>query len=125
MIERGFTMFRIALKSLREKEGLSQYAFAKKFGVSQSTVGMWESGKREPNFTTLNKLAKFFRVSTDYLLNETDEQSFPHPQKNALPELSTEEALLIASKNMLGRTPTKEELRKFLNMSKAFFDVKD
>lgn len=61
-------MFRIRLKELREKTGLSQYGFADKFGVAQSTVGSWEAGKREPNFLTMQRLADFFGVSVDYLL---------------------------------------------------------
>ena len=63
-------MFRIRLKELREKAGLSQYKFAEKFGVSQSTVGNWEAGAREPNFKTLQRLAKFFDVSLDYFLGD-------------------------------------------------------
>lgn len=61
-------MFRVELKKHREGAGLSQYKLAEKMGVSQATVGMWESGKREPNFTTLCKLADFFGVSVDSLL---------------------------------------------------------
>ena len=65
-------MFSIKLKELREKAGFSQQALANKIGVSQSTIGMWESGKREPNFETTSKLADFFNCSTDYLLGKSD-----------------------------------------------------
>ena len=61
-------MFQVRLKELRESRGLSQYSFADVFGVSQSTVGNWEAGKREPNFDTMQRLANFFGVSVDYLL---------------------------------------------------------
>ena len=73
-------MFQIRLKKLREATGLSQYSFAKQFGVAQSTVGSWEAGKREPNFATAQRLADFFNVSVDYLLGRTDEKS-PAPQE--------------------------------------------
>lgn len=36
-------MFQVRLKKLREDRGYSQYTFAKKIGVAQSTVGGWES----------------------------------------------------------------------------------
>lgn len=62
-------MFRIELKKLREERGLSQYKLAEVLGVSQSAVGLWESGKREPNFTTLCIIADFFGVSADQLLS--------------------------------------------------------
>ena len=68
-------VFQIRLKELREATGLSQYSFAKQFGVAQSTVGSWEAGKREPNFATAQRLADFFNVSVDYLLGRTDEKS--------------------------------------------------
>lgn len=61
-------MFSIKLKELREGRGLSQQALAQKIEVSQSTIGMWESKKREPNFETMEKIADFFNVTTDYLL---------------------------------------------------------
>lgn len=60
-------MFQIALKSLRENAGLSQYKLAKLMGVSQSTIGMWESGKNKPEYANLQKLAKIFDVPLDTL----------------------------------------------------------
>lgn len=63
-------MFQVILKDLREKRGLSQRDLAKLLGVSASTIGMWESGKREPNFKTLIKIANFFDVSTDYMMGK-------------------------------------------------------
>lgn len=62
-------MFPSTLKILRKASGYkSQQAFADAFGVAQSTVGMWEAGKREPNYETTIRLSKFFNVSIDYLL---------------------------------------------------------
>ena len=55
-------MFQIRLKKLREDMGISQYEFARRLEVAQSTVGGWESGKREPNFTTMQTIADFFNV---------------------------------------------------------------
>lgn len=68
-------MFRIRLKELREKTHLSQKQLADKLGISQGTVGNWESGIREPNFQTVTKLAKYFNVSIDYLLGTSTPDS--------------------------------------------------
>lgn len=68
-------MFRLKLKELRERAGYSQYSFAEAFGVAQSTVGGWESGKREPKFETMQKIADFFGVSVDYLLGRDTKKS--------------------------------------------------
>ena len=70
-------MFRIRLKELREQKGLSQDAFSKDIGVSQSTVGNWESGTRQPKMDVLEKIARYFDVSTDYLLGRSDESVLP------------------------------------------------
>ena len=53
-------MFQIRLRELREAAGYkSQQSFADAFGVAQSTVGNWEAGKREPNYETTKRLARF------------------------------------------------------------------
>ena len=62
-------MFGSRIKELRDRKGISQQTLATALNVAQSTVGNWESGIREPNFETLQKLASFFGVSIDYLLN--------------------------------------------------------
>ena len=61
-------MFGLKIKELREKEPLTQAEFAKKIGVSQSTVAAWELGTREPNIETLIKLSRYFNTSVDYLV---------------------------------------------------------
>lgn len=61
-------MFAEALKHLRKARKLNQISLADIFGVSQATIASWESGKRQPDFETLLKIADFFQVSTDYLL---------------------------------------------------------
>ena len=55
------------LKYLRERDGLSQSELAEKMGLSKATIGMYESGRREPNFETEEKLADFFYVTLDVL----------------------------------------------------------
>lgn len=64
-------LFKI-LKLERKKKGLSQMAFAKLFGVSQQTIGSWETNRTSPDLESLSKLANFFNVSVDYLLGLTD-----------------------------------------------------
>ncbi|WP_167630643.1 helix-turn-helix domain-containing protein [Listeria valentina] len=56
------------IAELRKKRGLSQSNLAKDLNVSTSTVGMWETNKREPDYETLKKITYYFNVSADYLL---------------------------------------------------------
>ena len=60
-------MFRFRLKELREEAHVSQAQLARAIGVSQSTVGMWESGRSVPEYKTLLRVADYFDVSVDYL----------------------------------------------------------
>ncbi len=66
-------MLKDKLKELRKKKGITQTEFAKEFNISVGTIGNWETGNREPDYEMLKKIAKYFNVSTDYLLGETDE----------------------------------------------------
>lgn len=72
-------MFRIRLKKLRENKNLSQYDLAHDLSISQSAIGNWESGKREPNFSMMQKIANYFNVSVDYLLGREDSPTFTIP----------------------------------------------
>ena len=63
------------LRSLRENKGLLQKELADKLGISTSTIGMYEQNRREPDNETLKKIANFFSVSTDYLLENVCEKS--------------------------------------------------
>lgn len=56
------------IRELRLKAGLTQIEFAEIMRVSKGAVGNWETGKREPDYATLQRLADYFHVTTDYLL---------------------------------------------------------
>jgi transcriptional regulator with XRE-family HTH domain len=56
------------LKKYRINKGLSQKQLAEVFKVSPSSITMYETGQREPNFTLLDQMATFFEISTDVLL---------------------------------------------------------
>lgn len=60
------------IKILREELCLKQEELANKMSVSPSSIGMYETNKREPNNELILKLAQFFGVSTDYLLGKSD-----------------------------------------------------
>lgn len=58
------------LKDLRMQKGLSQIELAKKIGLSNSTISMYERGEREPDFETLDLIGDFFNVDVNYLLGK-------------------------------------------------------
>ncbi|MFY0742124.1 helix-turn-helix transcriptional regulator [Solibacillus silvestris] len=64
--------FGTRLTTLRKQKKLLQADLAKKIGIARATYGAYEQGTRQPDFDTLEKIADFFEVSTDYLLGRTD-----------------------------------------------------
>ena len=60
------------LKELRLERGLSQIQLAQETGLGKSAIGLWELGQRIPNALAVITLAKYFNVTTDYLLGVTD-----------------------------------------------------
>lgn len=60
------------LRQLRRQKGLSQLRLAMELGMSQNTISRYESGEREADYQTLIRLADYFNVSIDYLLERTE-----------------------------------------------------
>lgn len=60
------------LKDLRKEKALSQQQLAKAIGVTQKAIDFWEKGINEPKASYIVLLAKYFDVSTDYLLGIED-----------------------------------------------------
>ena len=63
------------LRSLRKQDDLNQSVVANAIGVARSTISMWESGEREPDFEALEALADYFNVpiSTFFASGEVEE----------------------------------------------------
>ena len=57
------------IRDLREDHDLTQREVAAYLGVSQQTYSNYENGVREIPTNTVVALARFYKVSTDYLLN--------------------------------------------------------
>jgi len=70
-------MFAERLKELRKDKNMTQVQLADALGVSKGTVAMWEIGKREPNFETLNRLSDIFDKRIDYILGNSNDASSP------------------------------------------------
>ena len=60
------------LKELREEKELSQVELAKAINISAACINRWEKNLRTPNADSIIALAKFFGVTTDYLLGLKD-----------------------------------------------------
>ena len=67
--------FSTRLISLRKERSLTQEVLAKIIHKKRSTVSGYETEGKEPDLETVCFLAKYFGVSTDYLLGHSDERN--------------------------------------------------
>lgn len=65
-------IFAERLIELRKERGLSQATVAKDLNVSLGIVCYWETNKSDPTAHNLAKVARYFNVSSDFLLGLTD-----------------------------------------------------
>lgn len=57
------------LRTLLEERNMTQKELALHLNIAPSTLGSYVQNTREPDFSTLKLLAKYFDVSIDYLLD--------------------------------------------------------
>lgn len=65
-------VFAERLKNLRNEQGLTLLQLSKEIYVSTNTISRWEREERLPNIENIIALAKFFKVSADYLCGLVD-----------------------------------------------------
>ena len=59
------------LQELRKKRNISQLRLAIDLDMNQNSISRYETGEREADYATLIRIADYFNVTTDYLLNGT------------------------------------------------------
>ncbi len=97
--------FNEKLRLLIDEENITQKQFANDLNIAPSTIGGYVQGVSEPDFDTLKRIAKYFNVSTDYLLNT------PEVNTNS----TTESELLRVFRSM-----TNEQQLLFIEQGKVF-----
>lgn len=60
------------LKELRRARRITQLKLAMDLNLTQNTVSRYETGEREPGIAELIRIADYFQISVDYLLERTD-----------------------------------------------------
>lgn len=63
------------IRLLREERKLTQNELAKDLDVGRETIARWETGDRDIKTDATIKLAKYFNVTSDYLLGITDHRA--------------------------------------------------
>ena len=68
----AYMTFQERLKELRKEDGITQKTLAEAIGTTCDCIGFWEHGRSEPSITEIIALAKYFGVTTGYLLGIAD-----------------------------------------------------
>ena len=68
------------LKDIREDMDITQKQLAEYLHIRQNTYSQYENGQRQIPIEILIRLAVYFRTSTDYILELTDERK-PYPRR--------------------------------------------
>lgn len=105
----GNQYFSTRVKDLREKANLSMDQLATQLGVTKSRVNMWENNGTVPRMNVLLDLAKYFNVTTDYLLGNDDAKN-----------ISLGNSKLSSLQRNLGKL-SDDDLEKAEGMLKAVF----
>ncbi len=79
----------LKIQKLRKDSGLTCEEFAEKFHVSRQAVSKWENGDSTPDIDNIIKIAKFFNVTIDYLLLDSDTRTIEENKalKKILPDI--------------------------------------
>jgi transcriptional regulator with XRE-family HTH domain len=82
------------LRKLRERSGMSQYALAKRSGISKQSISNFELGNREPSWVTVQRLVLALEANFEDLTDPDIELPEVHPGKRgrARPKPQTEPA---------------------------------
>lgn len=80
-------LFISRLRGLIEEKDITQKELANAIDVTEVTISRYLSGDRSPRIDIVNRLANYFNVSTDYLLNRDVETIAAHQEEYTEEEL--------------------------------------
>lgn len=101
-------------EQLLQKNGVTPYKVAKEAGVTQTALSNWKSGRSTPTTKTLQKIADYFGVTIDYLMNGEDNDGKeprlkPRDEKDIKEILTSTEQLLKQDGLMFDGQPASPE----------------
>lgn len=116
-------MFPKRLKALRLQRKLTHQDMADLLGITRQGYSKYENGQSQPDIDTINKLAEFFNVTTDYLLGRTDHPN-PSEQDDIPEELKDPELGLFFKELAEAPEERREQLLKIWEILKSEGDRK-
>lgn len=108
----------INLRALRKQRGLTMKQLGAAIGVAESTVSLYESGKRSPDIETLMRIADCFDISIDSLCGRKERET-RLPKEQEKPLLSAIETELLSAARKLNE----EGLQKLIAYANDLTDT--
>lgn len=71
------------LRELRRQKGITQLKLAMDLSMNQNNISRYETGRLQADYGTLIRLADYFDVSVDYLLERTDDPRYYPKNRSA------------------------------------------
>ena len=96
------TPFATALRELLDSSGISQSVLADYIGVTRQAISSYSLGTSLPDIEKFEKIADYFRVSTEYLLGRTGIKKADASKQAAAAYLSLSEEAIDAIYNLQG-----------------------
>ena len=103
------------LKVLRKRAHMTLEDVAALIGVSYQTISNWEKGITEPDINSIKKLASYFQVTTDYLLEQDGDDAYMLDIFKKLEYLDKDKLLGITKSiitDLLGNLTEEENVNK-------------
>lgn len=79
---------------LQTEKGVTNKEIEKACGLSNSVISQWKAGRSKPSVDAILRLARYFGVTTDYLLGFGDREVLIEIKNNAV-VLTPEEELIL------------------------------
>ncbi|MBR1729257.1 MAG: helix-turn-helix transcriptional regulator [Selenomonadaceae bacterium] len=111
-------MFGSKLRSLREKREIAQGEVARRLNLTNATYCRYEKDVHQPDFDTLKRIANFFEVSIDFLL---DNDKIDEAQKI----IDLNKFIQNGNYTIHSRFPSKKDRRLINNVINVIFEERE
>ena len=104
------------LRGILEETGITQKQVAAELNLLPATLGRYIRNEREPDIETIKRVANYFHVSTDYLLDYQSDRTYSHMEDEVLrifrSMTSDQQIIYVEQGKAIVRLNQKEETAK-------------